>query len=431
MDYTQTIGSVIRTKTNENTKTKRKLMNMKNKYSNFVLNKIHKVIRSLKRTNEEGGTLRHSRLRRFGKRGRKLALLAQVAAIWYLSFAMVSYLTTDTGAYFNDVEVIENFLHVNWEEKEPEYPPDDGIWEKSSLQEVSQGGSCAKGIWGSFTNTGSDVNHELTKYEVYWSETDGNVKNGEVVKSGVFPIPDNGEEYTIQYQPQKNGYYKFKAYHETGHANGNGNGKGPWSGTIHVTDCEKSGEDNEDVTEPVKDEVAPAEITNLSGIPTTNSITLSWYLPTDSDFKQVNIYRDGKLLTSIINSATYEDKNLDPNNKYSYKITTLDVAENESLGTTIQVTTLANDSEPPNEISSLEGTRSGNSSNLKLSWKNPTADFSFVRIYIVGQDLPIEDNFLGEEINNLDVKTNDQVTLRITTVDKFGNESEGVTIGPL
>ncbi|MFD1781324.1 amyloid fiber anchoring/assembly protein TapA [Fredinandcohnia salidurans] len=376
--------------------------------------------------------MRRTRLRKFGKRGRKLALLAQIAAIWYLSFAMVSYLTTDTGAYFNDVEVIKGSLHVNWEiEDEPEYPPDDENWGNSSLKEVSQGGSCAQGIWGSFTNTGSDVNHELTKYEVYWSEADGNVKNGKVVESGVFPIPDNGEEYTIQYQPKNNGYYKFKAYHETGHANGNGNGTGPWSGTIQVTDCENAGEDNKNVTEPPKDEVSPAKITNLAGIPTTNSITLSWNHTTDSDFKQVNIYRDGKLLTSIINSSTYEDKNLESNKMYSYKITTLDVAENESLGATIQVTTIVDDNEPPNEISSLHGTRSGSSSNLSLSWKNPTEDFSFVRIYIIGQDMPIKDNFAGEKINNLDVKTKDQITLRITTVDKSGNESEGVTIGPL
>ena len=41
---------------------------------------------------------------------------AQIVAIWYLLIISGSYLTTDTGAYFNDVEVIENSFHAKWDE---------------------------------------------------------------------------------------------------------------------------------------------------------------------------------------------------------------------------------------------------------------------------------------------------------------------------
>ncbi|WP_180271188.1 amyloid fiber anchoring/assembly protein TapA [Fredinandcohnia onubensis] len=406
---------------------------MKNKYSNFVLNKIHKVMRSLKRTNEEGGTVRHSRLRKFGKRGRTLALLAQIAAIWYLSFAMVSYLTTDTGAYFNDVETYSFGIKAEWEDKEPEYPPSDNDWGNSSLKEVSQGGSCSpeNGIFASFKNTGESVDHELTRYEIYWSETEDNVKNGEIVKKGTFPIPDKGEVYEIHYQPEKNGFYKFKAYHEVGHANGNnGDDKGPWSGTIHVTDCVDQEDGEGDTIPQPTDEVAPAEIISLNGTPTSDSITLSWNNPADLDFKHVNVYRDGNLIESNITSEIYEDTNLEPNKIYSYKITTIDETENESAGITIEVTTIAIDNIPPNEVLIQKVSRSGKSSNLNLSWKNPTEDFSYVRIYIVGQEKPIKDNITNEEIKNLDVGTQNPVTLKITTVDKMGNESVGITIGP-
>ena len=49
-------------------------------------------------------------------------IAAQIVAIWYLLILTGSYLTTDTGAYFNDVEVIENSFHAKWDEN----PPDDG-----------------------------------------------------------------------------------------------------------------------------------------------------------------------------------------------------------------------------------------------------------------------------------------------------------------
>ena len=79
-------------------------MKMIKKVTNFVLNKLHLKNFSLYRTNEEGITIRKSRFKKFRKKNKKLVFAAQIVAIWYLLIISGSYLTTNTGAYFNDVE---------------------------------------------------------------------------------------------------------------------------------------------------------------------------------------------------------------------------------------------------------------------------------------------------------------------------------------
>ena len=65
---------------------------------------------SLNRTNEEGSTIRKTRLRKFKNKSKKLLIAAQLVAIWYLLIVSGSYLTTNTGAYFNDVEEISGTI---------------------------------------------------------------------------------------------------------------------------------------------------------------------------------------------------------------------------------------------------------------------------------------------------------------------------------
>ncbi|MFC4557047.1 amyloid fiber anchoring/assembly protein TapA [Virgibacillus kekensis] len=171
--------------------------------------------------------MRSTRLKKYKKR-RGFVIITQLAAIWYIGIIGAITLTSGTGAYFNDVEQIPNTIRAG-------YPPDNGVWEKSSLKEVSMGGSCETEFYARFTNTGESVDQELTKYEVYWLApgANGSAKNGVVVETGTFPIPNKGEYYDIYYQPEKDGIYKIKAYHETGHAKSDNNtGSGPWSEDI-------------------------------------------------------------------------------------------------------------------------------------------------------------------------------------------------------
>lgn len=82
------------------------------KATNFVLNKIQKKTDLLFRTNEEGSTIRKTRLRKFGTKSKKLIFATQLVAIWYLLILSGSYLTTNTGAYFNDVNKITGTISV-------------------------------------------------------------------------------------------------------------------------------------------------------------------------------------------------------------------------------------------------------------------------------------------------------------------------------
>jgi predicted ribosomally synthesized peptide with SipW-like signal peptide len=87
-------------------------MNMIKKVTNFVLNKLQKKKHLLFRTNEEGSTIRKTRLRKFGTKSKKLIVATQLVAIWYLLILSGSYLTTDTGAYFNDVDKITGTISI-------------------------------------------------------------------------------------------------------------------------------------------------------------------------------------------------------------------------------------------------------------------------------------------------------------------------------
>lgn len=309
-------------------------MNMKKKITNFVLNKLRLKKYSVSRTDEEGSTIRKSRLRKFKKKSKKLGIAAQILAIWYLLIITGSYLTTDTGAYFNDVEVIQNSFHAKWDE----YPPDDGAWGKSSLKEVSIRGTCEEGIYAKFTNTGESVDHELTTYKVYWSET-GNAKEGVIVESGKFPIPNKNEFYEIYYKPIKNGNYNIKAYHETGHGNGNGDGKGPWSGQISITTCSTPPEDGND-TAPIPQVINEqlGEVTNLKWNLNGNSgkVEITWENP-QGEFSHVNVYTDGQSnpFRDKITNGKLDLENV--NQETTYKIITVDKLGKESLGIKITV----------------------------------------------------------------------------------------------
>jgi hypothetical protein len=82
------------------------------KITNFVLNILHKQKHQLFRTNVGGSTIRKTRLRKFKKKSKKLIISAQIVAIWYLLILTGSFLTTNTEAYFNDVEKISETIKM-------------------------------------------------------------------------------------------------------------------------------------------------------------------------------------------------------------------------------------------------------------------------------------------------------------------------------
>jgi YqxM protein len=240
---------------------------MKREFTDFVLNKVKKVKRLLRRTGEGGRTIRCSRLRKFKEKGRSLGVLAQIVAIWYITIFTAIYFTSDTGASFNDVEVIENSLHTEWEIPETEE------WDKSSLSFVNNnnGGNNKRGT--SNQNSCLEISSAIqngkdsrdmqgpVKYEIYYAEK-GNPKNGTVVVTGEVPALKSGETFQPEYQPTENGKYMFKAYQRPNHP-----GAGElWSEEIQVNGCSSEDSQNkqsieQDSTEEQKGQVEqePAE----------------------------------------------------------------------------------------------------------------------------------------------------------------------------
>lgn len=352
------------------------------------------------------------------------------------------YLTSDTGAYFNDIESIGLHIGVcpDFEGTNENCEPIQALqWDKSSLEfiGIEQEQKIATKVLSSaeaqicprviaYIQNGKDSRpmEGSVKYEVYWIES-GNPKNGEKVAEGEVPKLDSGETFNILYEPMKSGIFMVKAYQRPDHP---GTGQ-LWSEEIVIGDCsETSGGD--------EDNVPPAEV-NIEEQHTTNTITLTWSNPTDTDFSYVNVYRSGESapIKSQIIDGKYVVENLEPSTEYTFKITTVDSTNNESQGVTITVMTSEQpveviDQTPPNEVSNLVGNRTkGASGKILLTWSNPTdSDFNKVELYLVKEDgtneLLKEGNILDFEAKNDDSAK----TFKVITVDTDNNKSTGTTI---
>ncbi|MDR7238543.1 fibronectin type III domain-containing protein [Neobacillus drentensis] len=225
----------------------------------------------------------------------------------------------------------------------------------------------------------------------------------------------------------KNGSDFWRKYCNDNAGKGNGPDT-PDEDTGEHTDPDNPGENKEGCDDHTN---APCtEVIKVKETHTINSITLSWENPNSEsgNFSFVKIFKDDNK-TPVGNSLkvdSFVDENLKPSTKYSYKITTVDKSGNESKGVTIEVSTskVEKDIKLPENVTDLKGSRNGNSDNIKLSWKNPTG-ISHVRIYVDGQSIPSEDNVKGE---NIKLKSKEEVTYRVTTVDSTGKESLGETV---
>lgn len=85
---------------------------------------------------------------------------------------------------------------------------------------------------------------------------------------------------------------------------------------------------------------APNDVTNLSGLVTTNDITLTFEKPspTPSDYSHANIYRDS-VFNKLVTGTVFNESGLPENTGYMYRITTEDTYGNESVGVTYYAAT--------------------------------------------------------------------------------------------
>lgn len=184
------------------------------------------------------------------------------------------------------------------------------------------------------------------------------------------------------------------------------------------------------------DKIAPAEITNLTGVPGDGQITLNWTDPTDDDFSKVEItYSPNNATVEIAKGAqTAIVRGLTNGTAYTFTLKTIDKSGNKSSGvTSIPYTPLGSnpdDNTAPAEVTNLSATPGDGQ--IALTWTDPTDnDFTKVLItYTPGGNTAIE---IGKgtqtaTITNLTNGTEYRFTLK--TVDASGNESAGIVSEP-
>lgn len=132
------------------------------------------------------------------------------------------------------------------------------------------------------------------------------------------------------------------------------------------------------------DTTPPANPANLNA--TSNgdgSITLSWTAPSDLDLKGYNVYRDGtKINSQTVTATSYKDSSVTIGSNYTYKVTSLDLAGNESSGVTRTATSAVQANTPPSAPMNVKVEDTGTGYSLKIIWPaNTESDLAGYKVY--------------------------------------------------
>lgn len=193
--------------------------------------------------------------------------------------------------------------------------------------------------------------------------------------------------------------------------------------SVDTNGNESSGNSISFTTNEPPDIIAPDDITNLVETHNSESVTLTWNDPTNTDFSHVNIYKNNLKIGSST-SGQYNDSPLNPETMYSYLLKTVDINGNESTGVSISVTTdpAVIDETAPSDVTTLEAVTTDTT--VSLSWVNPTdTDFSHANLYMDGTLFTSGLKNESYSIGSLSPST--IYIIKITTVDEDGNESNG------
>ncbi|WP_445509817.1 amyloid fiber anchoring/assembly protein TapA [Rossellomorea marisflavi] len=159
---------------------------------------------------------------------KRVPILLGGALIWYIAIFTGIFLTSETKAQYNNVEVIAGSIHVNWEVES-----DKADWDESSFKFVTIKGDCTK-IEATFTNTGSGDARGPLRYEIQWAPG-GNGKDGTIVKEEVLQRElKSDESITFTHKPDKDGKYRFTLFQHPDHP-----GKSKPTGELTIGKCAK------------------------------------------------------------------------------------------------------------------------------------------------------------------------------------------------
>ena len=181
----------------------------------------------------------------------------------------------------------------------------------------------------------------------------------------------------------------------------------------------------ESVAPASSDTEAPCAPLNLAATVTNTNVSLSW-LPAMDNVGVVayNVYQDGAVIATT-SDLTAAVSGLAPQTDFVFGVSAIDAAGNESLITTLDVTSgeeATPDVTPPTVPGNLSGTTGAHS--VLLTWDASTDDRA-VFGYVVTVDGTFYDslgaNVTSVLVNGLDAET--PYTFEIYAFDKAGNES--------
>lgn len=167
------------------------------------------------------------------------------------------------------------------------------------------------------------------------------------------------------------------------------------------------------------DKTAPGNVKQISVAEKDKKVFLAWNNPSDSDFEKIKIYRNGLVIYQG-KTTNFVDKNVKEGKTYTYKLSTLDTANNESTGITVVFKTSIRPTIESVQDLSLKETNEG----ILLQWKNPINDrFSTVWIYRNGTLLTKtnQENFVDQTI-----QPETSYEYKLVVKDVNGIESKGI-----
>ena len=165
----------------------------------------------------------------------------------------------------------------------------------------------------------------------------------------------------------------------------------------------------------------PEEVKNLSKIEGDGEVTITYEIPVHLT---VSIYLDGQKIAEGITDKKYTITGLENGKKYRITVKTVDGFGLESDGLTIEATPQA-DTTPPGEVPTLLAVAGDGEVTLRYS-KPADKDFSHYRIYV--DDQLVADYVTVTTYKVTGLQNGKKYTLRVTTVDQKGNESNGKTV---
>ena len=195
---------------------------------------------------------------------------------------------------------------------------------------------------------------------------------------------------------------------------------------VALTDAEVAALYTAQNTAPANsDTQAPSAPLNLAGVVSFTNVTLSWLPSTDNvGVTGYNIYNNNVLTSSIATTSTLLI-GLTATTKFTFGVTAIDAAGNESAMSTVQITTgqdQARDSIAPTKPGTLTAQIGSNS--ILLSWL-PSTDNRAVTGYVTLLDGVIVDTVSATTFSKLvtGLRVLTAYTLEVYAIDAAGNKS--------